>query len=275
MAYPDTAYTMNQLGLLVNMADYLTEDERNRYIASYLAEGDFNGTGEIKILPTAKATEILYLNKTDWDKFAAATGATLDTLTTMEGIAATAEDYYRWSGGRAFFGYDAMDNYCIIGAMQLGTELFSGEDGAIHFDKAAVRKLWDAFYLPFVQGFYTASGRFRSDDVKTGNAIAYIGSTSSATYFPTQVITSDTDSYPIEMLALPLPVFSGGTEARSILKYSLLEQATADREAVLAAIEDGASRSAALAPYLTSEAFEAWYYTTLQQLQACTAPDSE
>lgn len=39
---------------------------------------------EIKIFLTAKATEILMLNKTDWDKFAAATGARLEDLKTWE-----------------------------------------------------------------------------------------------------------------------------------------------------------------------------------------------
>lgn len=43
------------------------------------------------------------LNKTDWDKFAADTGASLDSLSTVEGVTQTAAQYYEWSGGKAFF----------------------------------------------------------------------------------------------------------------------------------------------------------------------------
>lgn len=220
MAYADTAYTMNHLGLLVDLSEYMTDEELDLYIDGYIREGDLTGTGELKIFPTAKSTEVFCMNKTDWDKFSAATGASLTSLATMEGLMDTAAAYYEWTDsltdtpndGKAFFGYDAMDNYFLIGAMQLGTEIFRSEDGVgnINFDRDTVRKLWDSFYVPFVKGHYITSGRFRSDDIKTGTAIAYVGSSSSATYFPTQVIVSDTESYPIEMLALPCPQFEGG-----------------------------------------------------------------
>lgn len=222
MAYSDTAYTLNEMGILVDISDYMTEEELSLYVDSYIAEGDLTGIGELKIFPTAKSTEIFCMNKTDWDKFSAATGIVLSDLATIEGIVSVAGAYYEWTDsqtetpndGKAFFGYDAMDNYFIIGAMQLGTELFSMNNGteAVNFHKETIRKLWDCFYVPFVKGHFSASGRFRSDDVKTGNAIAYIGSSASATYFPNRVIISDTESYPIEMLALPCPMFEGAKE---------------------------------------------------------------
>ncbi len=221
MAYADTAHTMNQMGLLVNIADYMSEEELSLYVDCYIREGDLAGTGELKIFPAAKSTEIFCMNKTDWDAFASATGASLDSLATMEGLMSTAQAYYEWTDsltaapndGKAFFGYDAMDNYFLIGAMQLGTEIFQCSEGRgiIDFNKETVRKLWDCFYVPFVKGYYSASGRFRSDDVKTGNAISYVGSSASATYFPNRVIVSDTESYPIEMLSLPCPQFENGS----------------------------------------------------------------
>ena len=58
-----------------------------------------------------------------------------------------------------------------------------------------MRTLWDNYYVPFIKGYFSASGRFHSDDVKTGNIIAYVGSSSSATFFPTQVIADDMDSH--------------------------------------------------------------------------------
>lgn len=213
--YADTTYALDQMGMVVDLSDYLTEEERSAYIDGYLEEGDFSGTGSIKIFPTAKSTELLFLNKTDWEPFAEATGATYDDLQTIEGVVETAEKYYQWADsltpeegdGKAFFGRDAMANYMLIGARQLGCTIFDVQDGkmTLHFDKEVIKTLWDNYYVPFIKGYFSASGKFRSDEVKTGNIIAYVGSSSSSSFFPSEVITSDTESHPIEREVLPAP----------------------------------------------------------------------
>lgn len=211
-AYADTAYTLDQMGMVVDLGTYMTDEEKEKYISSYLEEGDFSGDGSIKIFPVAKCTEELFLNKTDWETFAGDCGVSDEDLQTVESMLAVAEKYYDWSGGKAFFGRDAMANYMLIGAKQLGCTLFEVKDGkmTLDFDKEVVRRLWDSYYVPFVKGWFAASGRFRSDDIKTGNILAYTGSTSSATFFPTQVMADDNISYDIEMKVLPSPVFEGG-----------------------------------------------------------------
>ncbi|MEI3198897.1 MAG: extracellular solute-binding protein [Lachnospiraceae bacterium] len=211
-AYADTAYTLDQMGMVVDLGTYMTDEEKEKYISSYLEEGDFSGDGSIKIFPVAKCTEELFLNKTDWETFAGDCGVSDEDLQTVESLLAVAEKYYDWSGGKAFFGRDAMANYMLIGAKQLGCTLFEVKDGkmTLDFDKEVVRRLWDSYYVPFVKGWFAASGRFRSDDIKTGNILAYTGSTSSATFFPTQVMADDNISYDIEMKVLPSPVFEGG-----------------------------------------------------------------
>lgn len=211
-AYADTAYTLDQMGMVVDLGTYLTDEEKEKYISSYLEEGDFSGDGSIKIFPVAKCTEELFLNKTDWETFAGDGGVSDEDLQTVESLLAVAEKYYDWSGGKAFFGRDAMANYMLIGAKQLGCTLFEVKDGkmTLDFEKEVVRRLWDSYYVPFVKGWFAASGRFRSDDIKTGNILAYTGSTSSATFFPTQVMADDNISYDIEMKVLPSPVFEGG-----------------------------------------------------------------
>lgn len=224
MAYADTAYTVDQMGQVMDLQEYLTEEEKNAYIDSYIKEGDFAGTGEIKIFPTAKSLEVLVINKTDWDVFAAETGASYDDLADMEGLVSTAQKYYEWTDaktpdvaddGKALFGRDAMANYMLIGSMQLGQEIFEVSDGkmTLHFDKEVARKLWDNYYIPYIKGYFAATGRFRSDDIKTGNIIAYVGSSSSVSFFPDTVSVSDSESYPIEMDVLPCPAFTGGDYA--------------------------------------------------------------
>lgn len=221
-AYADTAYAMDQMGMLVDLAPYLSDAERNTFVNGYLSEGDFNGSGEIKIFPVAKATELMFLNDTDWQVFADAAGASYDDLATMEGLVETAGKYYDWTDaqtdppddGKALFGRDAMANYMLVGARQLGDTLFEVQDGkmTLNFDKDVARKLWDNYYVPFVKGWFAAIGRFRSDDIKVGNVLAYVGSSSSATFFPAQVMVNDTESYDIDMTVLPSPKFAGGED---------------------------------------------------------------
>ncbi len=83
-AYADTAYALDEMGQIANLSDYLSEEDRAAFIEDYLSEGDFSGSGSIKIFPVAKSVELLFLNETDWEPFAAATGATYDDLATIE-----------------------------------------------------------------------------------------------------------------------------------------------------------------------------------------------
>ena len=218
--YADTVYEVDKLGYVIDLKEYLTQEEQDKYIKSYIEEGEFSGDGSLKILPTAKSTEIFMLNKTDWNKFSKATGADIDELKTIEGLTKTAQDYYEWTDsqtkkkndGKAFFGRDAVANYFLIGAKQLGTEIFSEKNGQIilNFDKEVIRKIWDNYYVPFVKGYFAASGKFRSDDINTGNILSFVGSSAGATFFPDEVIVDDTKSYPIDMEVLEAPKFEGG-----------------------------------------------------------------
>ena len=175
-------------------------------------EGRFDSEENLKIFPFAKSMEVMMINKTDWDKFASATGASLDSLNTIEGLTETAKKYYDWSGGKAFFNRDAMANYMIIGSKQLGVEIFEVKNGEVTFnlDKNVMRKLWDNYYVPFINGYFASYGRFASDDAKTGDIVALVGSSSGATYYPSKVTVSDTDSYPIETVVMQAPEFKDG-----------------------------------------------------------------
>lgn len=376
-SYADTAYELEQAGVLTDLSSYLTKEELAKYVDSYIEEGRIAGEGTLKIFPTAKSTEIMMLNKTDWEPFSAACGVSLDDLKTIEGVAAAARAYYEWTDsltpdipedGKAFYGRDAVANYFIIGMQQLGVELFQvdGEEVTLNVPRDELRCLWQNYYVPMVKGYFASYGRFRSDDVKTGDILAYVGSTSSAMYFPDQV-EQDNGSHPIDYITIPAPVFENGrhyavqqgagmvvarsderheyaaveflkwftqaennlqfccvsgylpvlqeansvemldrviaerglevapktydclatvfnemedmvlytnksfrngSAARKILEYDLADKAAADRAAVAASIEEGLSLEEASAPYVTEEAFEAWYGSFCAALNA-------
>lgn len=220
MAYPDTAYEIAKLGLVSEFNKYITDDEMKEYIEEYIDEGKLVSGNSLNILPIAKSTEILMVNKTDWDKFKEETNADTKDFGTWEGISKLAKQYYEWTDsktevqndGKAFFGRDAMANYMIIGSKQLGKEIFEVNDNKVtlNIDEKVMRKLWDNFYIPYINGYYGSYGRFRSDDAKTGDIIAFVGSTSGAEYFPDSVITNEEKNYDIESMILPLPKFKDG-----------------------------------------------------------------
>lgn len=219
-AYSDTAYQIYQRGLTADIASYFTEEERSYYVEGYLKEGEF-AEGELTIFPIAKATEVLVLNKTDWDRFSEATGIGVEELETWEGLVSTAGRYYEWtaeqsgdSRGKAFFGRDAMANYFFAASSQLGEEILTRTNGqaVINFDQTVIRRIWDNFYIPYIKGFFYKEGRFSSDDMSSGRIIAYVGSSSGASYVPLEVMIDDNDGYPVETIVLPCPVMEGGRQ---------------------------------------------------------------
>lgn len=219
-SYADTAYSVQKEGKLVDLTQYISKEELNQYVDSYVQEGYLQNDDALYLFPTAKSTELMMINKTDWDAFAQATGASTDELKTEEGIASVAKRYYEWTDaqtsntpndGKAFYGRDSMANYFVVGMKQMGTDLFQVEDGkvTVNADKDKIKRLWENYYVPYVSGYYDSEGKFRSDDVKTGDVLAYTGSSSSATYFPNQVISDDSVRN-IDYEVLPAPVMEGG-----------------------------------------------------------------
>ena len=245
-AYADTAYALDQMGMVVDLAPYLTEEEKAQFVEGYLSEGDFGEDDSIKIFPVAKSTELLFLNDTDWQAFADATAVRCEDLATMEGLTAAAEKYYNWTDaqtaapddGKALFGRDAMANYMLVGAQQLGDTIFAVKDGrmTVNFERDVARRLWDNYYVPFVKGWFAATGRFRSDDIKTGNVLGYVGSSSSATFFPTRVTNDANQSHEISLKTLPAPQFEGG-EAVAVQQGAGMVVTAAKEEEVKASVE--------------------------------------
>lgn len=219
--YVDFALELDKMGKLVDLDQYFTKKELTAYVDSFVEEGRFDATNSLKVFPTAKSTEVMMINKTDWEKFALATNSHLEELQTFEGITACAKKYYEYTDaltpnvendGKALFGRDSMANYMLVGAKQLGEEVFKVEDGkvSITLTKETARKLWDNYYIPYINGYFLSKGRFSSDDAKTGDIIALVGSSSSASYFPSAVIDDDGNSYPIECIVMKSPVFQDG-----------------------------------------------------------------
>jgi multiple sugar transport system substrate-binding protein len=215
-AYPDKAFEIRQLGKLCDLSAFFSEDEKLSYVKEFLEEGMFDDTS-LFIIPVAKSTELLYVNATSWREFTASSRMNQEKLTTWEGVYEVARAYYQWTDaktpekrwdGKSFLGFDSVANFIIVGNHQFGCELIDSEKQQVVLDRAILRKLFDSYYTGMSLGYFNAVGKFRSDDIKTGDLVAYVGSSSGAVYFPTW-IEQNNQQLPIELLPLPYPNFNG------------------------------------------------------------------
>lgn len=218
-AYPDNAYRIAQVTDLANLDDWFTPEEQAEYRQEFLNEGRFGPDNGLRVFPVAKSTENLFLNRTAWNAFAAATGAQLADLATWEGVTRTAERYHAWSNGRAFFELDSPSNFFMLAARQLNEPLYTRRDGTVrlHISRRLARAVWDAYHAPYLRGWYAKTGRFSTDDVRTGAVVAYVGSSAGAVYFPTEVTDRDGRPTSITCSVLPYPRFEAG-EAWAVMQ---------------------------------------------------------
>jgi multiple sugar transport system substrate-binding protein len=63
---------MDNPDTLIDFKDYFNDDELSAYIPSFLEEGEIDH--RLVVFPTAKSTEIMFINKTLFDRFAEDTG---------------------------------------------------------------------------------------------------------------------------------------------------------------------------------------------------------
>ena len=197
--YSETAFILEEYDALAAFDEYFTDDELAEYVPAYIEEGRLVDNGPLYLLPVSKSTEVLAFNATDWAPFEAAKGITIDSIETIEDMVAAAAVYYEWSGGKALYGRDSLENYIYISTAQLGHEMFKvGADGkpAIDLDRGTFKAMWDNYYVPMVNGYFHGEKKdgkstYASDLAKFGKVLALTCSTSAMTYFPTVVIEGD------------------------------------------------------------------------------------
>ncbi len=218
--YAETAYILNQQSALTAMDTYFTGDELADIVPGFLDEGRFDQDNELMLFPIIKSTELFTVNKTDWEPFAKDTGITLDSVKTKEDLTAAAEAYYEWTDaqtpkvaedGKALYGRDSIGNYIYQGAYQLGQNIFQVNDGklTVNMDRDTFKTLWDNYYIPYINGYFGAYAKFRSEDAKTGQILALTSSSSSAGYLPTAVTLEDDSTHDISLVTEKELSFAG------------------------------------------------------------------
>jgi multiple sugar transport system substrate-binding protein len=207
MVYPAMAEILARRGLLLDFAVHFSAAELSLYVDEYVQEGIIDGA--LCVLPFAESTEVVFLNKTAFVRFAAEVpGVALEDLASFEGIIDTAKKYYRWSGGKTFFFPDNLFTYTFIGMEQMGDHFV--RDGKLNVQSPAYKRIWDAYYGSAVGGETAIYNNFGNILAMTGDVICVVASTAAAAYFPPSVTYRDNTREPTEYAVLPYPVFEGG-----------------------------------------------------------------
>ena len=205
ISYPKTVLAMPDEEVLVDYRDYFSEEELSAFLPAFIEEGTIHD--RLAILPVAKSTEVLFVNKTLFDRFAAETGVTLEDLDTWEGLYQTAALYAQWSGGKTFFVHDYHFNYLQVGVESLGGSFF--DESGISFSPA-FSKVWEPYAEAALQGGVWLYGGYATEPLRTGDAIASVASSASVLYYSGIVTYSDNTSEEIEYIVRPCPVLEDG-----------------------------------------------------------------
>ncbi|NLV17677.1 MAG: extracellular solute-binding protein [Syntrophomonadaceae bacterium] len=235
-AYPKTAALLAAKGLLAPLEHQFTASELAEYIPQYIEEGRLSDD-KLYVFPIAKSTEVLFVNQTLFDRFSAATGVSVESLATFEGIAAAAAKYYEWTDaetpdipndGKTFYTADSWSNIAQTGMAQMGS-MFAGPDRLLT-DTLSYKKIWDFCIPSALSGGFAVYNGYSSDLSKTGDIICSTGSTAGILFYGDTITYPDNTIEKVSYTILPYPTFEGGEKialqrgAGMVIKKSTPEQ---------------------------------------------------
>ncbi len=212
--YPKTI-AMIGADRVMDFKPYFTTQELSGYIQPFIEEGMLDQ--KLLVFPIAKSTELLFINQTAFDRFAAATGVTMESQLTNEGVLDAALRYAAWTDGqtpdvpgdaRNFFMYNDLFNYFQTGIVSLGGNFFAEKQ--INFNDPRWQAVWDPFAKGAIAGGISLIDGFASDPMKTEEVISSTGSSAGVLYYRDTVTHADNTTEKIEFNILPYPVFENG-----------------------------------------------------------------
>lgn len=215
--YPKTAIKFQEKGMLANLDNTFTDDELSAYVDAFIKEGRLSDGG-LYVFPLAKSTEILYLNRTLFDRFANETGVKVDKLSTFEGIAELSQKYYEWTDaqtpnepndGKTFFSADSWFNVAEVGMEQLNSDIFDNT-AKLSLNNDTYSHIFETLYTPVVKGGMAIYDGYSSDLSKTGDLVCSTGSSAGILFYGDSITYADGTIENVEYNILPYPVFEGG-----------------------------------------------------------------
>ncbi|MBR2131982.1 MAG: extracellular solute-binding protein, partial [Oscillospiraceae bacterium] len=162
----------------------LSDEQKADFIKGYYDEGAQFGDGKMYSLPMSKSTEVLYYNKTFFDKHG------LKVPTTWDEMEKVCEQIKKIDPDSIPLGYDSEANWFITMCEQSGSAYTSATGDHFLFDNDQNRSFVARFREWYQKGYVTTkelsgaytSDLFKMDPAEKGNSYMCIGSSAGASY---------------------------------------------------------------------------------------------
>lgn len=206
VAYPRIAEAFED-DTLLDFTQYFSEEELSLYRKDFLSEGYFGE--KLLMLPIAKSSELIFVNKTLFDRFSAETGVTTDCFKTVESLMTACNTYYDWSDGKTMFQINDFYHYFLANMTAINEEFIT--DGKINADSDAFEKVFAPIAEAGIYGGLCVGDGYASDRWKTAEVIGSAGSTAGILYLRDHVTYEDNSTEDIETLVLPYACLKDST----------------------------------------------------------------
>ena len=204
-AHPSDASALG-IETLVDWNDWFTAEDMAAYVPGFVQDGIIEGRQVV--FPVSKSTQLIFLNGSQYARFAADTGAQLSTLATWDGFFEMAAAYRQWSQGKPFCALDYPLRLVELNALEQGSgELY--KDCWYDLTNEAFRTSWMEFARGLVQGDILISDLYSNTQVMTGETLAGLGSSAAILYYNDFVTYPDNTTEPTDLLLAPLPHAAG------------------------------------------------------------------
>lgn len=181
----ESAYKANMYNLIVNAEKYLTKQELKGYFEGFMQEGQIAGTEETFVFPISKTSPVTMINDSMWRQFYIANKVERKQWETWSGIISLAEQYYKWSDGRALISFESVEDFIFTySSQQLPSLVQTGnKEIKINTNKETLRGIWDFYYRGVVNGYILQTDNILKA-LEKGDIIAYAGVPHDMTIFP-------------------------------------------------------------------------------------------
>ncbi len=195
---------------LLDFSEWFTENELDGYVPEFLDSGTIDG--KLAVFPVSKSTYALFINGSQFDRFAADTGVTYESLADWDGFFAVAEKYYEWSNGKAFCAFDYLIRHIELDVLSKEGELEYTDNGWYNTEDPVIKNSFCMFAEALAKGHIAVSDLYANTQVMTGDVLCGIGSSAAVGYYNDTVTYPDNTSEPMKLQVLPLPKSNGEKE---------------------------------------------------------------
>ena len=214
----------------------MTQEQIDDFIDGYWNEGMAYGDGKMYTLPLSKSTEVLYYNKTYFEKNNIEVPKTWDDL---EAVCRRILEIEGLDSKCTPLGYDSEANWFITMCEQLGTPYTSATGTKYLFNNDQNKAFVERFAKWYFDGLMTTqeifgaytSGLFVQQDKTKAYSYMSIGSSAGATH---QRPTKGADGYPFEVGIAPIPQVDPSKPKAISQGPSLVVLNNANRQEVIA-----------------------------------------